>query len=124
MDRQRFEVLVSKAFAGLDEEFRSRLDNVVIGVQDWPTQDQLETVDLRDRWDLLGLYEGIPLTDRGVSYNLVLPDRITIFQRPVEAVCASDEEIEEEVRSVLRHEIAHHFGIDDDRLDELEAADY
>ena len=124
MDRQQFEVLVSKAFAGLDEEFRSRLDNVVIGVQDWPTQDQLETVDLRDRWDLLGLYEGIPLTDRGVSYNLVLPDRITIFQRPVEAVCASDEEIEEEVRSVLRHEIAHHFGIDDDRLDELEAADY
>ncbi len=124
MDRQRFEELVSKAFAGLDEEFRSRLDNVVIGVQDWPTQDQLETVDLRDRWDLLGLYEGIPLTDRGVSYNLVLPDRITIFQRPVEAVCASDEEIEEEVRSVLHHEIAHHFGIDDDRLDELEAADY
>ena len=120
MDRQRFEELVSKALSGLNEEFRSKLENVVIGVQDWPTQDQLATVDLRHRIELLGLYEGIPLTARGIHYNLVSPDRITIFQRPVEAVCATDEEIEEEVTSVLYHEIAHHFGIGDERLDELE----
>ena len=120
MDRQRFEELVSKALSSLNEEFRSKLENVVIGVQDWPTQDQLATVDLRHRTELLGLYEGVPLTDRGIHYNLVPPDRITIFQRPVETICATDEEIEEEVTAVLYHEIAHHFGIGDERLEEIE----
>lgn len=123
MEREQFERLVSKALAGLNEEFRSKLENVAIGVQNWPTLDQLATVGLRYRTELLGLYEGVPLTARGVHYNLVSPDRITVFQKPVEAVCDTDEEIEEEIRSVLYHEIAHHFGIGDERLEELEAQD-
>jgi len=69
---------------------------------------------------LLGLYEGIPQTKRGSGYNLVLPDKITIFQKPIERVCRNDEEIEAEVQKVVRHEIAHHFGIGDDVLRMIE----
>ena len=63
---------------------------------------------------LLGLYEGIPQTERGSGYNLVLPDKITIFHKPIERVCRNDTEIEAEVQKAVRHEIAHHFGISDD----------
>jgi len=68
---------------------------------------------------LLGLYEGTPLTERGDGWALALPDRITIFRRPILAMCASRDEVVREVRVTVIHEIAHHFGIDDDRLHEL-----
>ncbi|MDO8491285.1 MAG: metallopeptidase family protein, partial [Dehalococcoidia bacterium] len=70
---------------------------------------------------LLGLYEGIPLSQRGEGYNLVIPDRITIFQRPIEHLCHADHEVVEEVRRVVQHEIGHHFGLSDARLEELES---
>ncbi len=120
MNRTKFERLVAKAIEALPEEFSVRLDNVVVVIADRPSRDQLASVGLRRGHDLLGLYEGVPLTERGASYGLVLPDRITIFQRAIESECASDDEIADEIRKTIQHEIAHHFGISDARLDELE----
>lgn len=120
MRRERFEDLVAEALAGLPEEFRERLDNVDVEVADWPTIRQLARGRVGRRWQLLGLYEGIPLTRRDAGYDMVLPDRITIFRRPIELICRSEEEIVRQVRKTVIHEIGHHFGIDDERLRELE----
>jgi len=120
MQRELFEELVAEAVSGLPDEFRELLDNVEVFVEDWPSREQLESVGLRDRHDLLGLYEGTPITHRDQSYNLVLPDRITIFQKPLEAQCGSSREIKREIIRTVKHEIAHYFGMDEDRLDMIE----
>jgi len=121
MDRQQFEALVLKAIETLPPEFQSKLENVDVVVEDWPSQSQFSELGLRSRTQLLGLYEGIPQTNRDRGYNLVLPDKITIFQKPIEAKCRSDKEIEMEIGSVVRHEIAHHFGIGDATLNKIES---
>ena len=97
------------------------MDNVVILVQDEPEPDMLrrEDYDELGRPTLLGLYDGVPLTERDTSWSLVLPDRIFIFKGPLERWCTSREELVEEITVTVIHEIAHHFGIDDDRLHEL-----
>ena len=120
MDRERFERLVAQAIDGLPAEFRNRLDNVDVVVADQPTSVQLAESGLERDETLLGLYEGVPLTERGRSYGMVLPDKITIFQKPIEAECGYDAKIVTEIRKVVRHEIAHHFGISDARLEQLE----
>ncbi len=118
MDSQRFERLVGEAIEKLPEAFRERLENIDIVVADKPTRDQLK--ELRDKKEtLLGLYEGVPLTERTHDYGFVTPDKITVFQRPIEAMCRNDTQIIAEIQHVVRHEIAHHFGISDDRLEEL-----
>ena len=116
MQRQRFEALVIKAIEELPAEFQSKLENVDVLVEDSPSRRQLRQLGLRDSTQLLGLYEGVPQTERGRGYNLVLPDKITIFQKPIEARCRSEREIGIEIGNVVRHEIAHHFGIGDDTL--------
>jgi predicted Zn-dependent protease with MMP-like domain len=116
-----FADLVSEAMDSLPDEFLDRLENVQIDIEEWPTRDDLVEAGLRpgDRWSLLGLYHGVPLTNRG-AYYMALPDRITIYQKPIEALVGDDEEaIREQVRKTVVHEIAHYYGIDDDRLDEL-----
>ena len=120
MNRDTFEELVAKAVEGLPEEFAERLDNVAITVQDYPTRQQLTRSHVGQGMTLLGLYQGVPITERGHNYGMVLPDKITIFQKPIEASCRNDAEIIARIRSVVLHEIAHHFGISDERLDELE----
>jgi predicted Zn-dependent protease with MMP-like domain len=120
MDAQAFEELVNKAIEGLPSEFAERLDNVAIVVEDTPSRAQLHRSNVAPGNTLLGLYEGIPHTRRGNDYGMVLPDKITIFRKPIEAECRSDDQIVVLVRKVVLHEIAHHFGIDDDRLEELE----
>jgi predicted Zn-dependent protease with MMP-like domain len=120
MDRERFERLVERAVEDLPEEFRARLENVDVVVEDWPANHDLARLGLRNRDELLGLYQGIPLTKRGDHYGLVPPDKITIFQGPIEAKCRDDTRIILEIGRVVRHEIAHHFGIGDGRLRELE----
>lgn len=119
MDRERFETLVMKAVESLPEDLLESMENVDIQVVDQPTPEQLKTMHERDDEILLGLYEGIPLTQRGAGYGLVMPDRISIFQENIERVCRTDQEVVDEVRKVVIHEIAHHFGISDARLDEL-----
>ena len=120
MDRERFQWLVAKAVDSLPEGFHTKLENVAVVVEDWPTQGQLAEVGLKHRQTLLGLYQGVPLTKRGIHYGLVPPDKITIFQRPIEAKCSHDARIIVEIQRVVRHEIAHHFGIGDARLKQLE----
>lgn len=106
-----FEQAVSEALDQVPGELAVLMDNVVVLVEDWPPQDQPQ--------DLLGLYEGTPLTERDSWYSGVLPDRILVFRRPLLAMCDSREEVVEEVLVTVVHEIAHHFGIDDERLHEL-----
>ena len=120
MDREEFESLVVKAIDSLPEELRARLENVAIIVDDWPTQYQLTKVGLGRGSTLLGLYEGIPLTKRGVRYGMVQPDKITIFQKPIEEKCKNGDPIVQEIQRVVWHEIAHHFGIGEARLRKIE----
>ena len=120
MDRARFEELVVIAIDSLPEEFRTRLHNVDVVVADFPSPGELARVGQGRRETLLGLYQGVPQTKRGRHYGLVVPDKITIFQRPIEARFRIEAEISAEIGRVVRHEIAHHFGIGEKRLRQLE----
>lgn len=120
MDRESFEGLVAKAVQDLPEEFRSLLQNVDVVVEDRPTPFQLRRSGLRHGQTLLGLYEGVPQTRRGGHYGLVPPDKITIFQKPIEAKCRYGADISAEIQRVVRHEIAHHFGSSEARLRQIE----
>ncbi len=115
--RARFARLVSRALDGLPAEFRERMRNVEVTVHDEP-----DAALRGDRGDLLGLYEGVPLTERGLDEPYV-PDRITIFRRPIERMTASPKRQADIVRDTVVHEIAHHFGISDERLGELGIGD-
>lgn len=118
--RSRFEELVVEAIDELPDDILAILDNVEIVVADAPTAHQLdEAGDLDAGEMLLGLYEGIPLTDRTGGYGLVLPDKITLFQGALESICPDEETLRNEVRVTVIHELAHHFGISDRRLREL-----
>jgi predicted Zn-dependent protease with MMP-like domain len=111
MSREDFEAAVASALDEIPAELARLMDNVVVLVEDDPPDDNP---------DLLGLYEGTPLTERdGWWASGSLPDRITVFRRPTLAACATAAEVVEEVRVTVIHEIAHHFGIADDRLHEL-----
>ncbi|MFQ6121583.1 MAG: metallopeptidase family protein [Dehalococcoidales bacterium] len=120
MNRERFEWLVAKAVDSLPDEFRTKLENIDVVVEDHPDSSQIAEAGLKRGETLLGLYQGVPLTKRGRHYGMVVPDKITIFQKPIEAKCRYDAEIMTEIRSVVLHEIAHHFGISDVRLRQLE----
>lgn len=108
MPTERFEELVAQALDALPPEFGERMDNVAVIVEDVA----------RGR-SLFGLYEGIPLTKRGAGYAGTMPDRITLYQRTICSVCSSEVEVAAQIRKTLLHEVAHHFGISDPRLDEL-----
>ena len=123
MDRESFEQLVAQAVDDLPEEFLLRLENIDIVVEDHPTPDQMLHLGLEQGETLLGLYEGVPQTERGGHYGLVPPDKITIFQRSIEAKCRYGGSISAEIQRVVKHEIAHHFGISDARLHQLEKDD-
>jgi predicted Zn-dependent protease with MMP-like domain len=108
VDPERFEEMVASALDGLPEEFGRLMSNVAVTVEHGAGPP-----------GLLGLYQGIPLTSRTTAYAGVLPDRITIYQQAICAICRTEQEVAVEVRRTVIHEIAHHFGIDDARLDEL-----
>lgn len=110
MSRERFEELVAEALDEVPEELLNLMNNVVILVEDESPVDGPE---------LLGLYEGHALTNRGWDYAGVLPDRILIYRNPILRICDDEEDVIEEVAITVVHEIAHHFGIDDERLHEL-----
>ena len=119
MKKEHFEYLVFQAIKNLPLEFQDQLENIEIVLEDRPNRQQLTEDGFSPRGILLGLYEGVPLTKRGAHYGLVSPDKITIFQKAIESICGNDSEVKREVERVVRHEIAHYFGLDDDRLDEL-----
>lgn len=111
MRPERFEELVDEALERLPGWVKERLDNVVVVVEDEPPPD--------DR-NLLGLYEGIPLTARGQDYFGVMPDRIRLFRAPIEAEAEDEEDVRRVVEDTVIHEVAHFFGISDERLHELD----
>ncbi|HEX5796988.1 MAG TPA: metallopeptidase family protein [Candidatus Saccharimonadales bacterium] len=117
---KEFEELVNKALDKIPELYQQYLNNVAITIADEPTQEQREKLKLRCNETLFGLYEGIPLTKRGAGYNLVLPDRITIFKLPLARAAGNLAELAEEVRHTLWHEIAHYYGLDHDQIHKLE----
>jgi predicted Zn-dependent protease with MMP-like domain len=119
VEKERFERLVVEAVNGLPQELRELMENVDIIVQDVPSRYQRKAA--HGKGLLLGLYEGIPLTERGGGYSLAMPDKITIFQAAIESICSTDAEIERQIRQTVQHEIAHHFGIDDPALERIEA---
>ncbi|KXK62590.1 metallopeptidase family protein [Micromonospora fluostatini] len=110
MSRERFEVLVGEALDEVPEELLGLMSNVVILVEEDSPPGEPE---------LLGLYEGHALTSRGWDYSGVLPDRIFIYRRPILRICDTEDDVVDEVAVTVVHEIAHHFGIDDDRLHDL-----
>ncbi|HEV8198594.1 MAG TPA: metallopeptidase family protein [Candidatus Polarisedimenticolia bacterium] len=117
MDRERFELLVAEAIDSLPDDFRQKMNNVAVVVEDLPSPRE-ERRFARGRL-LLGLYQGQPLTRRSSSYGMAFPDKITIYQANIEALCRTEDEIRRQVRKTVLHEIAHHFGIDDHRLRDL-----
>ena len=118
MELADFEQLVREAMEELPEEFLDRVENVAVVVEEWASREQLIGSGLTESDSLLGLYEGIPLQDR-YGYDLVLPDKITLFKGAIESICSTDEEVVEEVRKTVVHEVAHYFGIDDHALHEM-----
>jgi len=118
ISREQFQNLVLQALSDLPEYVRHSLQNVDVVVDDVASMSQIVGTGIENSMDLLGLYEGIPLTER-YGYDMVLPDKVTLFQKPIESICDTQEQMAEEISKTLIHEIAHHFGLDDDHLDRL-----
>jgi predicted Zn-dependent protease with MMP-like domain len=114
--REHFDALVDEALESLPEEFQDLLDNVAIVVGWQPTAEQMAQARLEQGMLLFGLYVGVPKTHRGFTYGEVVPDKIIIFQGPIEQVCRGPEQVRECVRKTVLHEIGHHFGMDEDQL--------
>ena len=121
MQRSTFEQIVAETLDALPEVYRQRIDNVDIVIEDWPDRATLRRAGVRHPAQLLGFYHGVPLTKRTHNYGLVLPDKISLYRRPIEMRCRTVEELRATVGHVLRHELAHYFGIDDQRLHEIGA---
>ena len=120
LTREEFEEAAVSALKKLPGFLKKKMENVDVVVEDRAHQDLLSQMGLRSPYELLGLYQGIPLNRRGYYYGNVLPDKITLFQIPIESLCKTKEEVEEKVREVVIHEVGHYFGLDDKRLRELE----
>lgn len=118
--RKEFEELVVSSLKGIPKYFREKMENVDVVVEDQASTEVLSEMGMRSPFELLGLYQGVPLDRRGFFYGNVLPDKITLFQIPIESICKTKKEIEEKIKEVVIHEIGHYFGLDEERLQELE----
>jgi predicted Zn-dependent protease with MMP-like domain len=123
LSRRAFEQLVDRAVSRLPRRFRERLDNIAVVVEDWADDATLTEMGIEPPDTLYGLYRGTDLTRRDSTYGAVLPDVITIYQGPIEEDCETAEEMETLVQDTVVHEIGHYFGLDDERLEELEEGD-
>jgi predicted Zn-dependent protease with MMP-like domain len=118
MTRERFTRLVEEALGGIPRRFRDALENVAVIVEDEPPQELLDDMEPDDT--LFGLYEGTPLPDRGSSYGNTLPDRVSIYQIPIEDACDNDDAIRKCVAETLIHELGHYFGMTEEEIEEIE----
>jgi len=121
MENIDFDRIVTEALEALPQVFQDRMANVEIVVEEWPDRETMRLTGTRHPAELLGFYHGIPLTERSQGYTLVLPDKISIYRQPIERMCRTPEAIRAQVRRTVMHELAHHFGLDDDRLREIGA---
>ncbi len=120
LKREEFEKVVEEGVNAIPEKFLRKLDNVAVVVEDEPTPVQKKKLDIHEGWTLLGLYEGVSRLGRGANYNAVLPDKITIFQKPIEEEARNEKDLKEIVKNTIWHEIAHHFGMDETRVRQAE----
>ncbi len=118
---EQFDTLITRAMDELPQEYIKGLDNVAIVMADEPTEEQKIKMKLRDHAILLGLYEGIPLTQRGAGYTFVLPDKITLFKHSILRVVRNDDELFEQIKRTLWHEIAHYYGLNHAQMDKLQS---
>lgn len=116
-----FDRLITRAMDELPQEYITGLENVAIVMADEPTDEQKVKMKLRDGVILLGLYEGIPLTQRGAGYTFVLPDKITLFKHSILKVVHTEDQLFEQVKRTLWHEIAHYYGVSHKRMDDLQS---
>lgn len=117
---EQFDLLVSEAIDSLPSEYIDNMSNVAIVVEDEPNEEQRTKLHLVNGVTLYGLYEGIPLTRRSGNYSMVLPDKITIFRLPIVYGSTDIAALKEQIKRTVWHEIAHHYGLDHDRINELE----
>lgn len=120
MDKKRFENLVEDALADLPEPFKERLQNITVIVEQKPSREVYERTGGSAFSHILGLYHGVPFKHRGPFYGNIPPDVIVIYQKPIEMICATEEQIKKKVREVVFHEIAHYFGFDEKELKKIE----
>ncbi|NWF91722.1 MAG: metallopeptidase family protein [Syntrophaceae bacterium] len=120
LTRKEFEEAVLLALERLPRSIRRKMKNVDVVIEDRASPEILSEMGLRSSSELLGLYQGVPLDQRGFYYGNVLPDKITLFKIPIESMCRTKEEVEKRIKEVVIHEVGHHFGLDDERLRELE----
>ncbi len=119
MDKIAFERLVNASLEDLPKKFLRKMENIIIVVEDVPSRDVLLRFGMKNPLHLLGLYHGVPLGKRGSRYGNVLPDKISIYRKPIEAICRTEEEILLKVREVVMHEIGHYFGMSEKELRDL-----
>ena len=120
MDRAQFLLLVDEALAGIPTEFRDAMQNIAVVVEDEPTLAQLDEVGIEPPDTLLGLYEGTPLTERGWAHGNSLPDKVTLFQGPIEDASEDREDVIVAIGETLIHEIGHYFGLSEEEIEEIE----
>jgi predicted Zn-dependent protease with MMP-like domain len=120
MTRERFTRLVEEALQEIPPVFRDAMQNVAVVVEDEPSSELVEQMDLEPGDSLFGLYHGIPLTERNSHYGNTLPDRISIYQFPIEDACEDDEDIRQCVAETVIHEFGHYFGLSEEEIEEIE----
>ena len=120
MDRSRFQRLVEEALREIPRRFRSAMQNVAVIVEDEPSPQILEEMEIEPPDSLFGLYQGTPLPNRGWGYGNALPDRISIYQGPIEEACEDDDEIRDCVAETVIHEFGHYFGLSEEEIEEIE----
>jgi predicted Zn-dependent protease with MMP-like domain len=120
MTRERFETLVEQALREIPKRFRKAMHNVVVVVEDEPPQDVLDDLDVEPGDTLFGLYQGTPLTERGWGHGNNLPDRISIYQGPIEEACEDEDEIRDCIAETVIHEFGHYFGMSEEEIEEIE----
>ena len=120
MTMQEFEELVEKTIAALPEGFKKKIENLAVVVEDYPSDEILLQLRLKSKKSLLGLYQGVPITKRNSNYCNVLPDKITIFKKPIELLNQKEEDIKNTIRQVVIHEIGHYFGMNEKDLEQIE----
>ena len=116
MEEEKFRKLVTEAIDELPDSFKEKIDNLYVVVEDLPSQEVLKEQGVKSPYALLGLYQGISLKRRGAFYTNVLPDRITIYRKPIESLCKDDAQVKKKVKEVFRHELGHHFGFSEKEL--------
>jgi predicted Zn-dependent protease with MMP-like domain len=116
VSEERFHELMDEAIEFIPQIFKDKIDNLVFISEPYPSDSDLERLGITDRYTLLGLYSGVPYTQRNTGYTGVTPDRIILFQRNIESICANENELKIKILEVIIHELAHYFGMDEDEV--------